>query len=67
MAVDFYYKFNGTEIVLMPQTVKAYKWIKKNINIEENQNPDLICIELRYFEVIGDDIIHDGLTIEKKD
>ena len=63
--MDFYYRNEGTIIILIPETDRARQWVKRKVHIESWQSQDHIPIELRYFDNIYRGILSEGMTIER--
>jgi hypothetical protein len=54
--VDFFVRFCGSIIMLIPDTDTAREWVADFINIDEWQNPDQIAIDPRYWDAIAEGI-----------
>jgi len=60
---DFYFRNEGTIIMLYPQSKQAKSWVENNIALDSWQNSTGIAIEPRYFLDIVEGIKEEGLTI----
>jgi hypothetical protein len=63
MESDFYYRHEGSIIILFPKTVSAQKWVADKIVLDTWQDPDQISIELPLFDDIVAGILLSGLSI----
>lgn len=63
---DFYYRNEGSIILLIPNTEDSREWINENLCLESWQKQgNNIAIEPRSFEIIEEGIENDGLLIEE--
>jgi hypothetical protein len=63
---DFYYRNEGSIILLIPNTEDSQEWINENLYLESWQKQgNNIAVEPRSFEIIEEGIENDGLLIEE--
>jgi hypothetical protein len=63
---DFYYRNEGSIILLIPNTEGSQEWINENLCLESWQKQgNNIAVEPRSFEIIEEGIENDGLLIEE--
>jgi len=63
---DFYYRYDGNIILLIPNTEDSQAWINENLCVESWQKLGAnIAIDHRSFSVIEEVIESDGLIIEE--
>ena len=63
---DFYYRNEGSIILLMPNTEDSQEWINENLQVQPWQRlGNNIAVDRRSFTVIEEVIENDGLLIEE--
>ena len=63
---DFYYRNEGSIILLMPNTEDSQDWINENLYLESWQKQgNNIAVDHRSFSIIEEGIENDGLMIEE--
>ena len=63
---DFYYRNEGSIILLMPNTEDSQEWIDNNLNVQSWQKQGHnIAVDPRMFTTIEEVIENDGLLIEE--
>ena len=63
---DFYYRNEGSIILLMPNTEDSQDWVNENLWVEPWQKQgNNIAVEPRSFLIIEEGIENDGLLIEE--
>ena len=63
---DFYYRNEGSIILLMPNTEDSQDWINENLCVQSWQKQgNNIAVDLRSFSIIEEGIENDGLMIEE--
>ena len=61
---DFFFSYDESIVLLLPQTDNAIDFVKENINLDDWQNEKRIAIEPRYFDNLLDGILENNLTIK---
>jgi hypothetical protein len=62
--IDFYFRNEGSLILLLPKTDNAIEFVENNIQLDDWQNKYNIAIEPRYFDDIIEGILNDDLIIK---
>jgi hypothetical protein len=63
---DFYYRNEGSVILLMPNTEDSQEWINENLQVQPWQRlGNNIAVDHRSFTLIEEVIENDGLLIEE--
>jgi hypothetical protein len=62
--IDFYFRNEGSLILLLPQTDNAIEFVENNISLDDWQSKNSIAIEPRYFDDIIEGILNADLIIK---